>query len=198
MNCPACGTVVTSEDKFCPSCGKPAGSPACPKCNYAVTSQARFCTKCGYNLKGVSETKTPSKAERTTPKPGIASELKDLSQGEVVTRDTGFFPITFQKSWASSTNGKLYLTSRRLVFKAVLLQGIGGVYVPAAGGVFIPNPRDAEKMKEYFAIPLEGITAVESGWANLTISTGGQKYKFGGMVRPKEWAEAVNQAIGGL
>jgi len=193
MNCPACGTVVTSEDKFCPSCGKPAGSPACPKCNYAVTSQARFCTKCGYNLKGVSETKTPSKAERTTPKPGIASELKDLSQGEVVTRDTGFFPITFQKSWASSTNGKLYLTSRRLVFKAGMLQGIRGVYV---GGVFIANPKDGEKRKEYFAIPLEEITAVESGWSSLTVSAGGQQYKFVGLLGPKAWAEAVNQAKG--
>ena len=194
MNCPGCGAVVTAEDKFCPSCGKPVGSPTCPKCNCAVSGRARFCTKCGYDLKGDSGIAPQPMAKSAPSQPGIASDLKDLVPGEAVFKDTGFFPITFQKNLFGSTNGKLYLTSRRLVFKAGMLQGIRGVYV---GGIFIPNPKDGEKRKEYFAIPLEVITAVESGWSSLTVSAGGQKYKFVGLLGPKAWAEAVNQAKGG-
>ena len=93
----------------------------------------------------------------------------------------------------SSINGKLYLTNQRLIFKAGKLQGVGGVSV--AGGVFIPNPKDAGKSKEYFAIPLSEITAVESGWANITVQAAGQKYKFGGMRKTKEWQEAIRNAM---
>jgi len=119
--------------------------------------------------------------------------LKDLAPGEVVLMDSGVFPISYVKNVMSSTNGKLYLTSQRLVFKAGALQGVGGVY---AGGVFIPNPADAGKAKEYFAISLSQITSVESGWANVTVQAGGQKFKFGGMRKTDEWREAIRRAMG--
>ena len=97
---------------------------------------------------------------------------------------------------SSSTNGKLTLTNQRLIFKASALQGVGGTALP--GGIFIPNPKDVEKCKEFFTINLSEITNVENGWASLTIQAGGQKYKFGGMRDTKKWAETVNNAISAL
>jgi hypothetical protein len=126
------------------------------------------------------------------PTGGIASDMKDVQPGEVVLMDTGHFPISYVKNMMTSTNGKLYLTNQRLVFKAGKLQGIGGV---ATGGLFIPNPKDAGKSKEHFAILLSQITSVESGWANITVQAD-QKYKFGGMTKTREWAEAINRARG--
>jgi hypothetical protein len=148
-----------------------------------------FCPNCGKN------TRTGIKAEALEPPPppaGIASNLKDLDSGEVVLMDTGLFPITYVKNMMSSTNGKLYLTNRRLVFKAGKLQPVGGV--SPSPDLFIPNPKDAQKSKEYFAIPLSEITAVESGWASLTVQSARGKYKFGGMRKTKEWQEAINRA----
>lgn len=106
--------------------------------------------------------------------------------------DTGFFPITYVKNFASSTNGKLYLTNRRLVFKAGKLQGVGGV---AAGGIFVPNLKDVNKSKEFFAIALSDITAVDTVWAGITVNAAGQKYKFGGMRKTNEWQEAISRAM---
>lgn len=107
--------------------------------------------------------------------------------------DTGAFPITYVKNMMSSINGKLHLTNQRLVFKAGALQGVGGV---SSGGLFIPNPKDAGKAKEFFGIPLSEITSVESGWASVTIEASGNKYKFGGMRKTKEWQEAIRNAMG--
>ena len=164
----------------------------CPSCQNAVSQEARYCLNCGYNLKGAAQAGGEPGLEPS----GIVSDLKELAPGEVVLKDTGHFPITYIQSLFSSINGKLYLTNHRLVFKASKLQGVGGVYVPVAGGIFIPNPADAKKSQEYFSIPLAEITGVESGWASLTVHASGQKYKFGGMLGTKKWAEAVSEALG--
>lgn len=161
----------------------------CPNCGVPINIEANFCPNCGQALKSSPATKEMSRASAPA---GIASDLKGLDAGEVVLMDTGTFPITYTKSVMSSINGKLYLTNQRLIFKAVALQGIGGVSV---GGVFIPNPKDANKSKEYFGIPLSEITVVESGWANITVQAAGQKYKFGGMRKTKEWKEAIRNAM---
>ena len=105
--------------------------------------------------------------------------------------DTGVFPIAYVKNMMSSINGKLSLTNHYLVFKAGKLQGVGGV---AVSGLFIPNPMDANKSKEHFSIPLSGVTAVERGWSHITVTASGQKYKFGGMTKTKEWEAAINNA----
>lgn len=196
MNCSNCGTAVRDSDKFCSRCGAPVVilPQFCPDCGNPAQG-ANFCTNCGYNFSKPAPVE-PSKTQPSTmyaapQSQGIAAD----SSGEVVLKDTGFFPIAYVKSMMSSTNGKLTLTNQRLIFKASALQGIGGVYT---GGIFIPNPKDAEKAKEYFATPLAEITNVESGWASLTIFTGGQKYKFGGMRDTKKWAEMVNNAINAL
>jgi len=192
MNCPNCGAVVPKSYKFCAGCGAPVTPGACPNCGLTLSPDPNLCQNCGYDLKGQGQT-----TQKPEPAPmGITSDLKDLTYGEVVLKDTGHFPITYVKGLASSINGKLYLTSHRLVFKASKLQGVGGVYLPVAGGVFLPNPDDAKKSREYFSVLLTEITAVDSGWANLTITAGGEKFKFGGMRKTKEWAQAVSRAAG--
>jgi len=195
MNCSSCGASVRDNDKFCSRCGAPVViSPQfCPGCGNPVAQRTNFCTNCGHSFgKPAAAPQPPAIA---APPPKAQGMVQDYS-GEVALKDTGFFPISYIKNMMSSTNGKLTLTNLRLIFKASALQGVGGTALP--GGIFIPNPKDAEKSKEYFAIPLAEITNVESGWASLTVYAGGQKYKFGGMRDTKKWAEMVKSAIGSL
>ncbi|MCX9025711.1 MAG: zinc ribbon domain-containing protein [Candidatus Methanoperedens sp.] len=199
MNCSGCGAAVRESDKFCSRCGAPVviSSQFCPECGKPVAKSANFCTNCGYSFGKPASAPQPREQPSTIAAPPSQTQgmVQDYS-GEVALKDTGFFPISYIKSMMSSTNGKLTLTNMRLIFKASALQGVGGTALP--GGIFIPNPKDAEKSKEYFAIPLAEITNVESGWASLTVHAGGQKYKFGGMRDTKKWAETVNSAIGSL
>ncbi len=158
----------------------------CTKCGSPLMPDVNFCPVCGKNARSGVKVEAPE----SPPSPaGIASNLKDLDSGEVVLMDTGLFPITYVKN---SVNGKLYLTNSRLVFKAGKLQPVGGV--SPLPGLFIPNPRDAEKSKRYFALPLSEITVVERGWTSLTIQTVTGKYEFRGMRKTKEWQEAINKA----
>jgi hypothetical protein len=107
--------------------------------------------------------------------------------------DTGVFPVAYVRNIMSSINGKLSLTSHYLIFKAGHLQGVGGI---AVGGVFIPNASDSNTSKEHFAIPISSISSVEKGWSHITVISAGQKYKFSGMTKTKEWETAINQARG--
>jgi hypothetical protein len=107
--------------------------------------------------------------------------------------DTGMFPISYIKNMMTSINGKLNLTSSRLVFKAGALQGVGGV---AAGGLFIPNFKDAQKASTNFGIPLADITALEKGWSHVTVTTSYGKFKFGGMRKTGEWEQAIRTGMG--
>lgn len=153
MNCSNCGSPVVITPQFCPECGNP------------VAQGANLCTNCGHKIAQAQTAQAQPSASYSAP----LSQTKGItldSSGEVVLKDTGFFPITYVKSLMSSTNGKLTLTNQRLIFKASALQGVGGV---STEGIFIPNPKDAEKAKEHFAIPLAEITSVENGWASLTI-----------------------------
>lgn len=189
MNCENCGATLAVDDLFCSQCGSrvEVNSGVCPSCSSGVPSGASFCRNCGYNLrKGVQAQPEPVSAPQ-----GINSDLSDIAPGEVVVKDSGVFPISYVKGLASSVNGKLYLTNRRLVFRAGKLQGVGGVYV---SGMYIPNPADAKKSKEYLSIPLAEITNVETGWSSLTVHVGGQEYKFGAMRETKKWAEAIQAA----
>ena len=192
MNCAKCGAAVQLGSRFCPGCGAAVGLQYCIGCGSPLTPDVNFCPNCGKGIRGVANPAAPDTPPPPPAPAGIASDLKDLVPGEAFLMDTGHFPITYVKNMMSSTNGKLYLTNRRLVFKAGALQGVGGVYTTP--GLFIPNPKDAQKSKEYFAIPLSEITGVESGWANVTVQATGQKYKFGGMRKTKEWQEAINNA----
>ncbi len=194
MFCPNCGTQIQDGSKFCASCGKPVGQAGCPSCGAELKAGANFCPNCGAGAGGggrANPVPMPTPFPVANP-PGIATDLKGLLPGEVVLMDTGLFPISYIKNLMTSINGKLYLTNQRLVFKAGALQGVGGV---SSGGLFIPNPKDAGKAKTFFGIPLNEISGVESGWSHVTVQAG-EKYKFGGMTKTKEWAAALNRARG--
>jgi RNA polymerase subunit RPABC4/transcription elongation factor Spt4 len=193
MFCPNCGANVQDGSRFCPGCGKAIGQATCTNCGSQLKPDANFCPSCGASINNPAQSAPSIPPLPASTTGGIKSDLRELMPGEVVLMDTGTFPISYIKNIMSSTNGKLYLTNQRLVFKAGALQGVGGV---STGGLFIPNPKDANKAKERFAIPLNEISSVESGWANIVVQASGQKYKFGGMQKTKEWAEAINRSIG--
>ena len=183
MNCTKCGAALQAGDKFCSSCGSPAGTQFCPSCGTQLATGASFCANCGKSLQGAASPKAAPAANTTG--------NKNVPAGETVIMDTGTFPIAYIKSVMSSINGKLSLTQHYLVFKAGALQGVGGVSV---SGLFIPNPMDAKKSQTHFSIPLASVTTVEKGWSHITIRTGTDSYKFGGMTKTTEWATAINNA----
>jgi RNA polymerase subunit RPABC4/transcription elongation factor Spt4 len=187
MRCSNCGAEVQDSFKFCPNCGKPAGSQYCHGCGTQVKPDANFCPNCGSNLKnpGIASATptTPTPPTIPTIPTGISSDLRDLLPGEAVLKDSGHFPITYVKNMMSSINGKLYLTNQRLVFKASKLQGDAGMFGGDA----------ASKTKEIFSIPLAEIAKIEAGMVTLIIHSG-NTYKFGGMRDTKDWAAAINQS----
>jgi hypothetical protein len=189
MNCSKCGNAIQASDKFCSSCGTPvANAQFCAGCGSQITVGASFCANCGKSLQGAAPATTAAQ-----PKSQVPAGNKNIPAGESVIMDTGTFPVAYVKSVMSSINGKLSLTNNYLVFKAGHLQGIGGASI---GGLFIPNPAEANKSKEHFSIPLASITAVEKGWSHITVTSEGQKYKFGGMTKTGEWEQAINNARG--
>jgi len=188
MNCSKCGAEVPAGSKFCPDCGSPVGQRFCTNCGTQLSPDTRFCPNCG---KGVAISAGTGAASAPPPPPASGFNQKNATAEETVIMDTGLFPITYVKSLMSSTNGKLTLTNRNLIFKAGKLQGVGGT---ATSGLFIPNTKDAQKSKEHFAIALSEITTVDSGFSSITVQAGGTKYKFGGMLKTKEWLEAINRA----
>ncbi len=189
MNCSKCGSQVQPGDKFCGSCGAPVVTTQfCPECGSQIAAGASFCSNCGKSL--VSGAR--GQAQYTPPpSAGAGSGNKNIPAGESVIMDTGAFPISYIKNIMSSINGKLFLTNNYLVFKAGHLQGVSGM---STGGLFIPNPADINKSKEHFSIPLSTITGIEKGWSHITVLASGQKYKFGGMTKTKEWEAAINNA----
>ena len=57
--CENCGTEVSSDEKFCTSCGKPIDTSdslkssdviICPDCNSEIPPGKKFCTNCGKSL----------------------------------------------------------------------------------------------------------------------------------------------------
>lgn len=189
MNCSKCGSIVQSGDKFCGSCGTPVASVQyCPNCGSQATAGSGFCANCGKPLASGAQEQV---LHTPPPAAGAAKVNKNIPDGENVIMDTGTFPIAYVKNMMSSVNGKLSLTNHYLVFKAGHLQGVGG---NVSSGLFIPNPADAKKSQEHFSIPLSGVTGIERGWSHITVEAGGQKYKFGGMTKTKEWEAAINNA----
>jgi hypothetical protein len=181
MFCPGCGSEINGNSRFCSNCGKPVVAPVCSRCGSPLKSESVFCPNCGNNLKGSNLPEPPPAASPS----GIVSDLKELSVGEAVLMDTGTFPITYVKNVMSSINGKLYLTNKRLVFKAGKLQGDAGMFGGDA----------ASKSRQYISIPLSEIINVESGMVTLIVQSA-EKYKFGGMRKTGDWSSAILRAAG--
>ncbi len=107
--------------------------------------------------------------------------MSGLPPGEQVIKDSGMFPVSWQKGTFANVNGKLILTNRRLVFNAGRFQDI------------ISSLKQAHKDKA--EIPLASITSIDKGFmATITIMAGGQKYVFKGMGDAGGWVQAINNA----
>jgi len=188
MHCTNCGFEIKSNYKFCANCGKSVPVSGCPGCGSALMPGANFCVNCGTSLgsgSGGAQLHTPPPpAPPAAALPGKKTDLQDLSDGESVIMDTGFFPITFSKSFMNTINGKLYLTNMRLVFKGVALQGVDA-------NSFSLNTNQANKAKTYFYVPLRNITAVIKGHTSVNIYAG-EEYKFGALRKPGEWVDAID------
>ncbi len=48
--CQGCGSELTGDPRFCPTCGKEATPPVCQNCEAAVIDGARFCQNCGQEV----------------------------------------------------------------------------------------------------------------------------------------------------
>jgi len=186
MFCTNCGAEIKAGDKYCGACGKLLEN-TCPTCKTVNKPGASFCTNCGASLSSTSQTAAPVGTSKA-----IFNDLKELAPGETQIMDTGHFPVSYIKNVMTSVNGHLYLTNMRIIFKAVALQGVGGI---SSGALFTPNPKDGDKAKMNFGIPLSEVTAAKSGWSTLNISAS-EEYKFGAVRKPKEWADAIERAIG--
>ena len=53
--CPACGTSVEADGRFCPGCGAPKPEPKrCPGCGAVAEAGMAFCSRCGTPLTGLN------------------------------------------------------------------------------------------------------------------------------------------------
>ncbi|MBE6535560.1 MAG: zinc ribbon domain-containing protein [Ruminococcaceae bacterium] len=60
MNCKTCGVELSSDMKFCPTCGE-ANERLCPNCGKQIEDGGKFCVECGAHIED-QDTKTPSEA----------------------------------------------------------------------------------------------------------------------------------------
>lgn len=60
-SCPACGTPIRKDARFCAACGTAvAPLPDCPACHAAVPPGARFCPSCGIRMVGARPKPEPA------------------------------------------------------------------------------------------------------------------------------------------
>lgn len=54
LQCSSCGSQISSESKFCDSCGKPVAkeysSVECPSCKHKNIPDSKFCSQCGSSM----------------------------------------------------------------------------------------------------------------------------------------------------
>ncbi len=104
------------------------------------------------------------------------------SSGEVVLKESGRTPVSYQRSRLSTVNGKLILTNRRLIFKAGKFQSIVGSFVLSGS----PS-------KGMVEIPLESIVKVEKGFLGTLKVYADREYTFKGIRGIEEWLFSINR-----
>lgn len=57
MKCKNCGAEISSDMKFCPSCGK-ANESVCPNCGRQIEDGGKFCIECGASIEDQSSKAT--------------------------------------------------------------------------------------------------------------------------------------------
>lgn len=98
--------------------------------------------------------------------------------GEVVIKDSGRLPVTYDKALAK-IDGKLYLTNMRLVFQPNRFQEL--------------LPRLMGLHKLIVQIPLNTITSVERTLGRLTVYADG-KHDFMILKNAGDWLTAINKS----
>ena len=107
--------------------------------------------------------------------------MEGLQPGEALIKDSGMFPVAWNKSTFSTVNGKLILTNQRLVFAAGRFQNP------------IEGLRGAHK--ERVELSLGDITSVDKGMMATVKITAGQEYTFKGMRNAKQWVDLIIRAV---
>jgi len=107
--------------------------------------------------------------------------MEGMQPGETLIKDSGMFPVAWNKSTFSTVNGKLILTNQRLVFAAGRFQNP------------IEGLRGAHK--ERVELSLGDITSVDKGMMATVKVTAGQEYTFKGMRNAKQWVDLITKAV---
>lgn len=96
-----------------------------------------------------------------------------------------FSQVTYMKSLVSNTQGRLYLTSDRILFLPGNFQNTDATIL-VVGRLF--------KSPDSVHIPLSSITGVEKGWGEKITIHADKKYDFMGMSGAGEWVTAIERA----
>jgi len=96
-----------------------------------------------------------------------------------------FTQVTYVKSLMNNVQGRLFLTSNRLLFLPGNFQYTDSTILVL--GKLIRSPESVH-------IPLSSITKVEKNWGEQIAVYAGQKYDFRGMRGAGDWAAAIEKA----
>jgi RNA polymerase subunit RPABC4/transcription elongation factor Spt4 len=96
-----------------------------------------------------------------------------------------FTQVTYVKSLVSNVQGRLFLTSNRLIFLPGNFQNTDSTILVL--GKLIKSPDSVH-------IPLSSITKVEKGWGEQIAIYADKKHDFRGMRGAGDWATAIEKA----
>lgn len=81
MECPGCGTQLSSSDQFCPGCGaKIIRKKRCPECGESVREGTRFCPSCGAEMAGAVKKANPAPPKKKAVRKETPSRRRDWEE----------------------------------------------------------------------------------------------------------------------
>jgi hypothetical protein len=132
-NCSGCGEELTSNARFCASCGEPVRARAqdthCGGCGEELTPNARFCASCGEPAKGSPERRSPIRGSVGQSRLGGGETLREFTVKYVTFYDGSGHRLG--PSECTLTNGRLIIHDARGGIHQILLRDISGISTPS-------------------------------------------------------------------